>query len=190
MGAGQGDVSQTRSSSLPTRVKPSELFSSRVSEKFLITFQLCLRCSHDLPQWRAASLSRGDIGSLVIRCPSFPQLEDNSPPLKGQGAYGGLVILAAQALLAIKGLRPLGMLDRLLGTCVKRLAEEFGATPPEVGHGRLATSLHDRGHAGEGSPVRDGLIPTPIRAITQMFGVAASKVLAQSLLTRPSICTT
>jgi hypothetical protein len=28
------------------------------------------------------------------------------------------------------------------------------------------------------------------RAITQMFGVAASKVLAQSLLTRPSICTT
>jgi hypothetical protein len=190
MGAGQGDVSQTRSSSLPTRVKPSELFSSRVSEKFLITFQLCLRCSHDLPQWRAASLSRGDIGSLVIRCPSFPQLEDHARPLQGQGSYGGLVILASPALLAIQGLRPRGVLDGLPGTLVARLAEQCGAKPPEVCHGRFATSLHDRGHAGEGSQVRDVLIPTPIRAITQMFGVAASKVLAQSLLTRPSICTT
>jgi hypothetical protein len=190
MGAGQGDVSQTRSSSIPTRVKPSELFSSRVSEKFLITFQLCLRCSYDLPQWRAASLSRGDIGSLVIRCPSFPQLEDHARPLQGQGSYGGLVILASPALLAIQGLRPRGVLDGLTGTLVARLAEQCGAQPPEVCHGRFATSRHDRGHAGEGSPVRDGLIPTPIRAITQMFGVAASKVLAQSLLTRPSICTT
>jgi hypothetical protein len=100
------------------------------------------------------------------------------------------VILASHALLAIQGLRPLGVLDGLPGTLVARLAEQCGAKPPEVCHGRFATSRHDRGHAGEGSPVRDGLIPTPIRAITQMFGVAASKVLAQSLLTRPSICTT
>jgi hypothetical protein len=162
--AGQGDVSQTRSSSLPTRVKPSELFSSRVSEKFLITFQLCLRCSHDLPQWRAASLSRGDIGSLVIRCPSFPQLEDHPRPLQGQGSYGGLVILASPALLAIQGLRPRRVLDRLPGTRVARWAETCGAKPPEVRHDRFATPFDDRGNAGKGEQVLDVFIPTPIWA--------------------------
>src|SRR4029450_2051168 len=135
-----------------------------VREKFLIAFHLCLLCSHDLPQWRAASLSRGDIGSLVIRCPIVPQLEDHYRPLKGQGSYGGLVILASHALLAIKGLRPLGVWDGLPGTLVERLAETCGAKPPDVGHGRFATSLHDRGHAGEGEQVLDVLIPTPIRA--------------------------
>jgi hypothetical protein len=74
------------------------------------------------------------------------------------------VILAAHALLAIKGLRPLGVLDGLPGTLVERLAETCGATPPEVYPGRFATSLHDRGNAGEGEHVLDVLIPTPIRA--------------------------
>ena len=107
---------------------------------------------------------RGDIGSLVIRCPIFPQLEDNSCPLKGQGSYSGLVILASHALLAIKGLRPRGVLDGLPGKLVERLAETCGAKPPEVRHGRFATSLDDRGNAGEGQQVLDVLIPTPIRA--------------------------
>jgi hypothetical protein len=46
----------TRSASFPTRVKPSELFSSTAREQFLIAFQLCLLCSYYLSQWRAASL--------------------------------------------------------------------------------------------------------------------------------------
>ena len=86
----------------------------------------------------------------MIRCPIFPHPEDNSRPLKGQGSYGGLVILASHALLAIKGLRPLGVLDGLPGKLVERLAEKCGAKPPEVRHGRFATSFHDRGNAGEG----------------------------------------
>jgi hypothetical protein len=49
LGAGQADVSQTRSSSLRTRVKPSELFSSTAREEFLIAFQLCLLRSYYLP---------------------------------------------------------------------------------------------------------------------------------------------
>jgi hypothetical protein len=61
-----------------------------------------------------------------------------------------LVILASHALLAIKGLRPLGVLDRLPGELVERLAEKFGAKPPEVRHGHVATSLYDRGNASEG----------------------------------------
>ena len=102
--------------------------------------------------------------SAAIRGPIFPQLEDNSHPLKGQGSYGGLVILASPALLAIKSLRPLGVLDGLPGKLVERLAETCGATPPEVCHGRLATARHDRGNAGEGEQVLDVFIPTPIRA--------------------------
>jgi hypothetical protein len=130
----------------------------------LLAFQLCLLRSYYVPQWRAASLSRGDIHSLMIRQPLFPQLADHSRPRKGQGPYGGLVILASPALLAITGLRPLGVLDRLPGNLVERLAETCGATPPAVRHGHVATALDDRGHTGEGESVLDVFIPTPIRA--------------------------
>ena len=74
------------------------------------------------------------------------------------------MILAPHALLAIKGLRPLRVLDRLPGKLVERLAEKCGAKPPEVRHGHVATALDDRGHAGEGEQVLDMFIPTPIRA--------------------------
>ncbi len=74
------------------------------------------------------------------------------------------MILASHALLAIKGLRPPGVLDRLPGKLVERLAEKCGAKPPEVRHGHFATSLDDRGNAGEGQQVLDVFIPTPIRA--------------------------
>jgi hypothetical protein len=74
------------------------------------------------------------------------------------------VILAPHALLAIKSLRPVGVLDRLPGKRMERLAETCGAKPPEVRHRHVATSLDDRGHAGEGEPVLDAFIPTPIRA--------------------------
>jgi hypothetical protein len=147
-----------------TGVKPSELFSSTAREQFLIAFQLCLLRRYDVPQGRAASLERGDVNLLVIRHPLFPQLEDSSRPLKREGPHGGLVILASPALLVIKGLRPPGVLDRLPGKLVERLAEKCGAEPPEVGHAHFATALHDRGHAGEGEPVLDVFIPTPIRA--------------------------
>ena len=100
----------------------------------------------------------------MIRGPIFPQPEDNSQPLKGQGSYGGLVILAPHALLAIKSFRPLGVLDRLPSKLMERLAEKCGAKPPEVRHGHFATSLDDRGNAGEGEQVLDVFIPTPIRA--------------------------
>jgi hypothetical protein len=56
LGAGQADVSQTRSSSLRTRVKPSELLSSIVREKFLREFLLCRVFSQHLTEWRAAPL--------------------------------------------------------------------------------------------------------------------------------------
>jgi hypothetical protein len=56
LGTGQADVSQTRSSSLPTSVKPSELLSSIVREKFLREFLLCRVFSQDLTEWRAAPL--------------------------------------------------------------------------------------------------------------------------------------
>jgi hypothetical protein len=84
--------------------------------------------------------------------------------VKARDRNGGLVILASHALLAITGLRPRGVLDRLPGTRVARLAETCGATPPAVRHGHVATSLDDRGHAGEGEYVLDVFIPTPIRA--------------------------
>ena len=74
------------------------------------------------------------------------------------------MILASRALLAIKGLRPLGVLDGLPSKLVERLAEKCGAKPPEVRHGHFATSLDDRGNAGEGEQVLDVLIPNPIRA--------------------------
>jgi hypothetical protein len=144
------DVYQTRSNYLRTNVKPSTLFSSTARQQFLIAFHLYMLLSHPLQPWRTASLSRGDRGLLVIRRMVFPQLEDNSRPLKGQGAYGGLVILASHALLAIKGLRPLGVLDGLPGTRVERVAETCGAKPPEVRHGHFAAPLRDRSNAGEG----------------------------------------
>jgi hypothetical protein len=50
-----GEV-QGRSASFPTGVKPSELFSSTARAQFLIALHLYLLRSHDLPQWRAASL--------------------------------------------------------------------------------------------------------------------------------------
>ena len=74
------------------------------------------------------------------------------------------MILASHPLLAIQGLRPRGVLDRLPSKRVARLAETGGAKPPEVRHGHVATSLDDRGHAGEGESVLDVFIPTPIRA--------------------------
>jgi hypothetical protein len=61
------------------------------------------------------------------------------PATRGQRPYGGLMILASHALLAIKGLRPPGVLDRLPGKLVERLAETCGATPPEVRHAHFAT---------------------------------------------------
>ena len=74
------------------------------------------------------------------------------------------MILASRALLAIKGLRPLGVLDGLPSKLVERLAEKCGAKPAEVRHGHVATSLDDRGDAGKGEPVLDAFIPTPICA--------------------------
>jgi hypothetical protein len=56
LGAGQADVSQTRSSSFRTRVKPSELFSATTREQFLREFRLCWVFSQHMTQWRAASL--------------------------------------------------------------------------------------------------------------------------------------
>jgi hypothetical protein len=158
------DAFWTRSSSLPTKVKPSELYSSRAREQCFIALQLCLLCSYDLPQWRAASLYSGDVHLLAIRHPLVPPLEDHSRPLKSQGPHGGLVICASHALLARKGLRPPGVLDRWPGTLVERLAETCRATPPDVCHGRFATSRHERGKAGEGESVLDVLLPPPIRA--------------------------
>jgi hypothetical protein len=86
----------------------------------------------------------------VIRRMVLPHLEDNSRPLKGQGAHGYLVILASHALLTIAGFCPLRVVDGLPGKLVERLAEKFGAKPTEVRHGRFATPFHDRGDAGEG----------------------------------------
>src|SRR3712207_5839926 len=74
------------------------------------------------------------------------------------------MILAAPTLLVIKGLSPPGVLDRLPGTRVERLAEECGAKPPEVRHGHVATALDDRGHTGEGAQVLHVFIPAPIPA--------------------------
>ena len=117
-----------------------------------------------MPQWRAASLQRGQIGSLVIRCPTLPHPKDNSRPLECQRSHCCLVILAPHALLAIKSFRPPGVLERLPGKLVERLAEKRGAKPPEVRHGHVATALDDRGNTGEGKPVLNVFIPTPIRA--------------------------
>src|SRR5688572_7347741 len=75
LGAGQVAVSHTRSSSLRTRVKPSELLSATAREKFLREFRLCRVLSQHLTAWRAASLSRGHRDALVIRCPTLPHLE-------------------------------------------------------------------------------------------------------------------
>jgi hypothetical protein len=47
------------------------------------------------------------------------------------------MILASPTLLVIKGLRPPGVLDRLPGKFVERLAETCGAKPSEVRHGHL-----------------------------------------------------
>ena len=71
------------------------------------------------------------------------------------------MILASHALLAIKGLRPPGVLDKLPGKLGERLAETCGAKPPEVRHGHVATALDDRGNASEGEPVLDVFIPAP-----------------------------
>jgi hypothetical protein len=60
------------------------------------------------------------------------------------------VILASPALLAIKGFRPPGVLERLAGQLMERLAETCGAKPPEVCHRRFATPFDDRGDTGEG----------------------------------------
>src|SRR5687767_15814367 len=113
LGTGQADVSQTRSSSLRTRVKPSELLSATAREKFLREFRLCRVLSQHLTAWRAASLSRGHRDALVIRCPTLPHLEDHSRPLTRQRAHRGLVILAAHALWSRERVRPPGVWDGL-----------------------------------------------------------------------------
>src|SRR3712207_3387077 len=74
------------------------------------------------------------------------------------------MILAAPTLLVIKGLRPPGVLDRLPGKLMERLAEEFGAKPAEVRHGHVTTALDDRGNTGEGEQVLHVFIPAPIPA--------------------------
>jgi hypothetical protein len=74
------------------------------------------------------------------------------------------VIFASHALLAVKGFRPLGVLDRLAGKLMERLAETCGATPPEVCHRRFAAPFDDRGDAGEGQYILNALLAGPIRA--------------------------
>ena len=69
------------------------------------------------------------------------------------------MILASPTLLVIKGLCPLGVLDRLPSKLMERLAEKCGAKPPEVRPGHVATSLDDRGNAGEGEQVLAVFIP-------------------------------
>src|SRR5262245_20265165 len=161
MGAGQADVSQTRSSSLRTRGTPSELCSSTAREPCVIAWHLCLLGSQYVPQWRAASRSRGDRHLLGIRPPLVPPLAAQARPRQRQGPYGGWVILASPALWVRQGLRPPRGLPRRPGTLVARLAATCGAKPPDGRHGHVATALDDRGHTGAGTPGLPVCRPTP-----------------------------
>ena len=94
----------------------------------------------------------------------FPQSEDNSRPLKGQGSYGGLVILASHALSGDKRPSPTGSVGWTARQTHGTIGGEIFGNPPEVCHRRLATAFHDRGDAGEGQEIFDVLMPRPIRA--------------------------
>src|SRR5208282_5048419 len=86
---------------------------------------------------------------LVIRSMLFPATVEDANPLKGQGAHGGMMTLAAIPLLLIVSLGRCRLGDGATGELVQGLAEEPGASPTPVHPAVLAAALGDGRNARE-----------------------------------------
>jgi len=65
-----------------------------------------------------------DITSLVVWDIVLPASEKDANPFKGQGTYGGMMVLAAFALHLIEGFCPDTLVPGMSGKLMKRPAQE------------------------------------------------------------------
>ena len=67
-----------------------------------------------------------EIGRLIIGGLSLPTPEEDADPFEGQGADGGVMAVAAGALLVVVSAGPRGEANRLVRILVERSFEELG----------------------------------------------------------------
>ena len=73
-----------------------------------------------------------EIAAFVVRDTLFPTDKKDTDPLKSQGSDRHVVSFTSSALSLIKTLSPRAITDRASSELMKRLAQELGASVPEV----------------------------------------------------------
>ena len=73
-----------------------------------------------------------EISGFVVRATLFPTNKKDTDPLKGQGSDRHVMSFTSSALSLIKAFSPRAVADRASSELMKRLAQELGASVPEV----------------------------------------------------------
>ena len=73
-----------------------------------------------------------EVAAFVVRATLFPTDKKDADPLKGQGSDSDMVSFASSALSLVKALSPRAIANRASSELMKRLAQELGASVPEV----------------------------------------------------------
>src|SRR5215831_20679004 len=115
------------------------------------------------PQRRTVPLEGLQVNLLVVRGAVLPAAVEDSDPLVGERANGGVMVRATLPLLLVVGPCPERLLAGGRGEFMEALAHELGASHPPMHPLRLAAFLGHWSHAGEFLDVLGAVVALTVR---------------------------